>query len=157
MHVVPDRAGLAEVVSEVYRATDNLVLIEKFLPGREFCIAVAGRVVSRQGRLERHADPFTFAALERVLTADEQIFTSMDVRPITKERFQAVDPQDSNYLDRLRALACEVFLEFNLNSLVRLDLRADENGELFVLEANPKPDLKHPADGVTSLICGGLP
>src|SRR3712207_7210813 len=35
--------------------------------------------------------PFTFAALERVLTQEEKIFTSMDVRPITSDRFRAVD------------------------------------------------------------------
>jgi hypothetical protein len=48
-------------------------------------------------------------------------------------------------------------LEFNLESLVRLDLRADQDGKLYILEANPKPDLKRPSEGVTSLICAGLP
>jgi hypothetical protein len=57
----------------------------------------------------------------------------------------------------MRRLAREVFLEFNLESLVRLDLRADDDGKLYILEANPKPDLKRPSEGVTSLICAGLP
>jgi hypothetical protein len=56
-------------------------------------------------------------------------------------------------LAKLHALAREVFLEFNLGSVIRLDVRADEAGDLYILEANPKPDLKRPADGVTSLIC----
>ena len=34
---------------------------------------------------------------------------------------------------------------------------ADASGKLFVLEANPKPDLKKPAAGVTSFISAGLP
>jgi hypothetical protein len=38
-----------------------------------------------------------------------------------------------------------------------LDIRSDENGGLHILEANPKPDLKQPADGITSLISAGLP
>jgi hypothetical protein len=38
-----------------------------------------------------------------------------------------------------------------------MDLRADEDGKLYILEANPKPDLKRPSAGVTSLICAGLP
>src|SRR6185436_1327585 len=33
---------------------------------------------------------------------------------------------------------------------------SDEHGNLHVLEANPKPDLKQPAEGVTSLISAGL-
>ena len=44
-----------------------------------------------------------------------------------------------------------------METLVRLDVRADEDGNLFVLETNPKPDLKAPTeDGVTSLIAEGL-
>ena len=155
--VVESRAALAEAVEEVYRATENLVLIEKYLPGREFCIAVAGRVTARQGRLTRGREPFAFAALERILSPEEKIFTSMDMRPITKDRCQKVDRRrDSLHFDRMHRLACEVYLEFNLNSLVRLDVRTDEDGKLFILEANPKPDLTKPAESVTSLIAEGL-
>jgi D-alanine-D-alanine ligase len=160
LHVnfVKDRASLPGVVSEVYRATGNVVLIEQYLSGREFCIAVAGPVTSHGRKLVREREPFAFAALERVLAPDEAIFTSMDTRPITHERFRPVDAgRDSELLGTMRRLAREVFLEFNLESLVRMDLRADEDGKLYILEANPKPDLKRPSEGVTSLICAGLP
>jgi hypothetical protein len=60
-------------------------------------------------------------------------------------------------LGDLRRLAHETYLELNLGSLIRLDVRADASGKLHVLEANPKPDLKKPAAGVTSLIAAGLP
>jgi len=158
VHVVPDVAGLPDVVAEVYRACEDAVLIEQFLPGREFCVAVAGPIIAPGGRLVRGARPLTFAALERVLTSDERIFTSMDQRPITKDRMRAVDPhRDAKLLDEMRCLARDTYLEFNLCSIIRLDLRADANGKLFVLEANPKPDLKKPAAGVTSFISAGLP
>lgn len=158
VHVVDDVASLPGVVAEIYEATHNLVLIERFLPGREFCIAVAGAITARGGKLSRQAKPFSFAALERVLTDDEKIFTSMDVRPITADRFRPLDPiEDADLLRRMHELACEVFLEFNLNSIIRLDIRGDENGQLHILEANPKPDLKQPTQGVTSLISAGLP
>jgi D-alanine-D-alanine ligase len=155
--VVADRASLPAAVERIYRATENLVLVEKYLPGREFCIAVAGPVTARDRKLTRGAHPFAFAALERILAADEKIFTSMDVRPITDERFRVLDStRDAQVLEKLRQIAREVYLEFSLNSIVRIDLRCDEGGALHILEANPKPDLKHPAQGVTSLICGGL-
>jgi len=158
VHVVNDVASLPDAVDEVYAATENLVLIEKYLPGREFCIAVAGPVTSRGRRLVRGQQPFTFAALERVLDDDEHIFTSMDLRPITAERCRPYDSDaDGELLSRMRKIACEVFLEFNLGGLVRLDLRTDAAGELFILEANPKPDLKRPTKDVTSLIAEGLP
>ena len=157
VHVVPDVAGLPDAIAEVYRVTENAVLIEQFLPGREVCIAVAGPIIAPGGRLARGSGPSTFAALERVLTAGEQIFTSMDKRPITNDRLKPLDPIcDAKLLEDMRRLARDTYLEFNLCSLIRLDLRADENGDLFILEANPKPDLKKPAQGVTSLISAGL-
>ena len=157
VHVVDNLAGLPDAIAEVYCATGNLVLIEKYLPGREFCIAVAGPVTARQRRLTRGHTPFTFAAIERVLTTEEKIFTSMDVRPITTERCHSLNAQTDNaVLDQLHQIGREVFLEFNLGSLVRIDLRADDSGKLYILEANPKPDLKAPAAGVTSLIAAGL-
>ena len=157
VHVVEDRAGLPEAVAEVYAATENLVLIEKYLSGREFCIAVAGPVMARGRRLMRRGEPFSFAAVERVLSDDEKIFTSMDVRPITKDRCHRLDASRDPVLNSdLHRLARDVYLEFNLGSLIRIDLRTDENGELKILEANPKPDLKLPVGEVTSLIAEGL-
>ena len=131
VHVVPDVAGLPDAIAEVYRVTEDAVLIEQFLSGREFCIAVAGPIVAPGGRLVRGARPLTFAALERVLTTDERIFTSMD---------QASHHRRSNESDRsasamrscwsdLRRLAHETYLEFNLCSLIRLDVRADAEWE----------------------------
>jgi D-alanine-D-alanine ligase len=155
--VIDTRDELADAIARVYEATADEVLIEKYLPGREFCIAVAGSVTSRRGQLQQDRGPFAFAALERILSPGEKIFTSMDTRPITFDRCRSVDPQqDSRQLRRLRDLACEVFLEFNLHSLIRLDIRSDADGGLFILEANPKPDLKRPANGIISLISVGL-
>jgi D-alanine-D-alanine ligase len=158
VHVVDGVADLGDAVAEVYAATGNTVLVETFLPGREFCIAVCGPVTAHGGRLRRRPAPFAFAALERHLGPDEKIFTSMDVRPITQERFRRLDErEDSDVIAALRVLARDVFLEFNLHGLIRLDIRADEEGNLFVLEANPKPDLKAPSAKSTSLVCGDLP
>jgi D-alanine-D-alanine ligase len=158
VHVVEDTAALPDAIAKVHRATGNVVLVEKFLAGREVCIAVMGPLVSRGGRLVRRREPFTFAALERVLAPGERIFTSMDVRPITSERVRSLDDvREAKLVDRMRDLARDVYREFNLSSLVRLDLRADEKGDLHILEANPKPDLKKPQDGVTNLISAGLP
>jgi D-alanine-D-alanine ligase len=158
VHIVPDVAGLPDAIAEVYHATENAVLIEQFLSGREFCIAVAGPIFAPGGILVRGERPLAFAAIERVLTADERIFTSMDKRPITQDRLQLLDAsREAKLLEDLRRLAHETYLEFNLGSLIRLDLRADEHGKLYVLEANPKPDLKKPGAGVTSLVSAGLP
>lgn len=156
VHVVPDRANLPEVIEEIYGVTGDLVLIERFLQGREFCISVAGRITSHRGQVFRNREPFAFGALERILAPGELIFTSMDSRPITGNRFKEVSPLEGPLWSEMHRIARDVFLEFNLGSLIRLDLRADETGKLHILEANPKPDLKYPAAGVTSLVSAGL-
>jgi D-alanine-D-alanine ligase len=160
LHVtyVETRAGLAAAVETVYGITRNHVLIERYLGGREFCVAIAGPIVCRAGIVERLPGPFVFSALERVLDSGEKIFTSMDVKPITGDRAFALDRHKEPVLfARLEALSRRVFQELGVETLVRLDVRADASGELFVLEANPKPDLKMPAPNVTSLVCMGLP
>ena len=157
VHVVDDVGDLPEAVDEVFNATDNLVLIETYLPGREFCVSVCGSVVARKGRLTRRSIPFVFSKLERMFEPDERIFTSMDVRPIRPGRFRRPDPvNDAAVISQLGVLARDIFLEFNLSSLIRLDVRAAADGRLMVLEANVKPDLTRPTNDATSLVCAGL-
>lgn len=157
VHVVDDVGDLPEAVDEVFNATDNLVLIETYLPGREFCVSVCGPVTARQRRFTRRSIPFVFSKLERMFEPDERIFTSMDVRPIRPGRFRRPDPiADAAIISQLGVLARDIFLEFNLSSLIRLDVRAAADGRLMVLEANVKPDLTRPTGDATSLVCAGL-
>ena len=156
VHVVPDVSDLSEAVAGVYRHCGNLVLIEKYLSGREFCISVAGKITAHKGVIRQGEKPFAFGALERLFCEDELIFTSMDTRPITTARFKPIERSEAALWSDIHELGRQVFLEFNLGSIIRIDLRADETGKLHILEANPKPDLKFPAHGVTSLVHAGL-
>ena len=157
VNLVDDLSALSKTVDELCRATENHVLIESFLPGREFCVAVCGPVIYRNNILQRRDRPFTFAAIERRLEANEEIFESMDIRPITSNRVNILDPDvDAEVIQRLEELAKEVFQEMNLETLIRLDVRMDADDNMFVLEGNPKPDLKAPTPEKTSLICASL-
>jgi D-alanine-D-alanine ligase len=159
LHVVhvARRADLVGVVLDIFEQSRNRVLIEAYLPGREYCAAVSGSLVRRKGLLQQTGAPFVFGCIERRLDPGEKIFTSMDERPITAARLRPLDANaDHETLVQLESLAQRVYRELPLQTLVRLDVRADEHGRLHVLEANPKPDLKAPQDGVTSIIAEGL-
>ena len=157
VHFVERVEGLAQIVEKVFEATENHVLIEKFLGGSEYCIAVSGAVTAHGGQLRRHNSAYAFAAVERVLGDDEKFFTSMDVRGITKDRVRPLDSAtDSVAISQLESLAQEIYGELGLESLVRLDVRCDLDGTMYALEANPKPDLKMPTESQTSIICEGL-
>jgi D-alanine-D-alanine ligase len=157
VHYVEHPRDVALKAHEVAETTRNHVLIEKFLAGNEYCIAVSGPLIARGGELERLDAPFSFAAIERLLSKDEHVFTSMDVRPITQQRMRLLSADTDNGISTaLSRLAGNLYTAFPLQTLVRLDVRADKDGHLFILEANPKPDLKKPEAAATSLICAGL-
>lgn len=156
IHVYPvfDRADLKAVVSKVKNATNNIVMIEPFLPGREFVVAVAGEYIFKNGELTQSTTPLAFSITERILEADEPIFTSMDVKPITQDRLVAVN--EPVLRAQLADIGQKIYRQLGLQTLVRVDLRMDEVGNLYVLETNPKPDLKRPEGSKVSLVCHDL-
>ena len=79
----------------------------------------------------------------------------MDKRAITSERIRSLD-DELELKQNLAEIAQKIYQNLDLNTLIRVDLRADQNGTLQVLEANPKPDLKRPNSSVTSLVAHGL-
>ena len=156
VHFVDKIEGLSQAISEVHRATHNTALIEKYLPGREFCVAVCGYVNYAKSSFHKHTKPFAFSTIERVLEPEERIFTSMDQKAITADRGRLIGSEEPELKQELIELARKIYWEFSLKSLVRIDVRSDADGSLYVLEANPKPDLKHPGQNVTSLVALGL-
>lgn len=67
-----------------------------------------------------------------------QVFTSMDVKAITSDRVRAMSLEgEAELVGRLQALGTAVYSSLNLTSLVRLDIRADEDGELYILVSGP--------------------
>lgn len=144
-----------EVAQMVFNATNNAVLIETYLPGREFCVAVCGGVTHMNATFSKTTRPFAMSPVERHFEPGEAIFTSMDRKAITTERASLLDSSEWNLKQELRDLAEKIYWDLNLQSLIRIDIRADADGALYILEANPKPDLKKPNSDVTSLVMIG--
>lgn len=153
--VIDSAETLAAAADDLARRTRNTVLIETFLGGREFCVAVCGGTLHSGGALVHSGRPFAFATVERLLEPGESIFTSMDTRAITTDRVRAVTPDEPEHA-ALSGIARAIYAKFALSSLIRVDVRADEHGELHVLEANPKPDLARGNGAATSLVTAHL-
>ena len=149
--------ALPEAVDLVHDITQNLVVVEKYLSGSEYCVSISGPITCVDGVFVKKQSPFAFSVLERILDKDELIFTSMDKKPITDTRARLCGSEaDQRTNHAICLIAQEIYTKFFLETLVRVDLRADEHGQIYVLEANPKPDLKKPTTKVTSLTCLGL-
>ncbi len=150
-------SGLQAAVDAVYHKTHSTILIEEYLPGREFCVAVGAPLLRRQGDLVRTDRPTCFSHIERVLRPDERIFTSQDIVPINEARVRLlVHPHDEPTIRELTRIGELIYQELHLNFLIRVDIREDADGQLRVLEVNPKPDLAYSSSGHTSLLALGL-
>lgn len=157
IEIIDNSRDLPDAIRSIVEKTHNAVIVEEFLGGREYTVAVAGPILHRSNHLTRTDKPSVFSQIERRLENDEQFFTSMDAKPITRDRMQLLDPKkDATVISRLNDLARNIYTGFALETLVRVDVRADEKGNLFVLEANPKPDLKKPTATGLSFVCSGL-
>ena len=155
--VVVDRLDdLPDAMRHIHAVTQHHVLVEAFLPGAEYAVAVCGGVRAQAGRLTISQEATIFSPVERLLAPGERIFTSMDVAPITHRRLSLLG-QDDPVRAELTGLARAVYGGINLATLVRLDVRAGADGVCRVLEANPKPDLKAADGDVTNIVSLGLP
>ena len=157
VYFVDSKKEVKHAVEKVWNETNYLCLVEEYLPGREFAISIMGSRVRQDGEFVIHDGPFAFSAVQRVFEPHEKIFTSMDEKPITDDRIRLLDlSRESGLIREMEHLARQVFAWFTLSSLVRLDLRESGDGELHLLEANPKPDLKRPSEHSASITCRGL-
>ncbi len=155
VEVADTRADLPRVAAAVAAASGTLAMIEPYLAGTEYCVAVTGPVVCRRGVVEIGDAPFAFSPIERRLDPGERIAPSMDRKPVTPASYRLLDGADPARAELLE-IGRRVYAGMRLDSVVRLDLRRDSAGRLMILEANPKPDLKRPSETVTSLVCAGL-
>ena len=152
-----DFNDLKEKCSQVFKESNNMVMVETFLSGKEYCVAVSGRILYQEGKFIDKKEPFVFSEVERVLEPQEKVFTSMDTKTITADRTRLVDYFKENKIKQdLSNIASKIYKGLNLSTLIRVDIRADSKGVLHVLEANPKPDLKMPEDDIVSLVSIGF-
>ena len=147
---------LSAAVAEVYLATKNVVLVERFLPGREFSISVCGPVISRGGELVVSTNPFTFSVLECVHEPDQPFFVQDDAQKLNGTLYPVNVSGEPELYAGLTALAQRIFLDFNLQTLARITVRADADGHLHVLKMDPMPDIGVLGSEAENRVCAGL-
>jgi D-alanine-D-alanine ligase len=146
---VLDRASLVKVSRELVAKYDQPVIVEPYLPGREWTTAIRGQgtaaeaigtmeVVLLEGRAESHA--YTYLNKEE-----------------SEERcvFPMAEGDDAR---RCAEVALAAWRALGCRDAGRVDLREDAQGRLMVMEANPLPGM-HPEHSDLPMICtaSGLP
>jgi D-alanine-D-alanine ligase len=142
--VVSSAEGMVEGVARLRTSHGPEVLVETFLPGREFnvgvldlktpqALPVAEVVYAPRAKVW---PILTYAAKWERGSADDlasPILCPAEVAPALE--------------DRLRALAVEAFRVTGCRDYARIDFRLDEEGNPMILEINPNPDIG-PAAGL---------
>ncbi len=122
--VVNDSESLVTLVTELLEKYNQPVLIEEYLPGREFTVGVTG-----SGK-----DVKVIGGME-VICKDNLPY-SVEV----KENYQDIVKYlliDDKYRDECNAVALASWRALNIVDGCRVDMKADRNGRICFIEANP--------------------
>ncbi len=122
--VVHDSASLLALVTELLEKYNQPVLIEEYLPGREFTVGVTGS----------GTDVNVIGGME-VICKDNLPY-SVEV----KENYQDIVKYlliDESCREECNAVALASWRALNVIDACRVDMKADRNGRICFIEANP--------------------
>jgi D-alanine-D-alanine ligase len=131
--VVQDESELRSVARRVIEKYGHEALVERFLPGREFTVALLGE----QGELALPPMEIVFTSNRgpQVYTFEHKLQFHEAIRYEVPARVEAALQGELLRVARasFRALGCR--------DVARIDLRLDERGEVNFIECNPLPGL----------------
>ncbi len=146
-----------ELVDRVLRVHEDLntdALVEEFVEGREFYVGVIGN-----RRLQ------TFPVWELLFNnlpehipniATARVKWDLDYQKELGVMTQAVTDLPNATLSRIARLCKRIYRALYLSGYARIDLRVTASGEVYVLEANPNPDLSYGEDFAESASTMGI-
>ncbi len=129
-------------------------IAEEYIKGREIYVGVIGNV-----RL--HALPVRELILDDLPEGAPRIATARVKFDVAYQRKHGITSRlaenlPEGHVERIRRLAHRIYRALDLSGYARIDLRMREDGALFVLEANPNPDLSRDEDFALSAADAGI-
>jgi len=146
--IVRDRNRLPDVCGRLIHAYRQPVLVEPFLSGREFTVAIlgTGREAEALGSVEVNllsgAEPGVYS-----YTNKEHCEALVEYRPVR--------PQEDLMVAEAEALALKAWQVLGCRDGGRVDIRCDGNGSALFMEVNPLAGI-HPEHSDLPIICNHL-
>ena len=152
--IVKDDAELIERVEFVHRTVNTDALAEEYIEGRELNIAILGnqRLVSFPvwellfNNLPKGTAPIQTSRLKWNVDYQNKL-------GVSSERAEGLTESQTAAIART---ARRVYRALEMSGYGRIDLRMDEGGQVWVLEANPNPDLSYKEDLANAAEAYGL-
>ena len=156
--VVHDLRELFTRIDELQSEFQQPVLVEQFVEGREFYVAVLGNVNARAlPVIELDFSGFP-AGVPRIASwaakwGDDGAGSGEEYAGT-----RSVFPSDvaPDLLDRMQQVAVDAFHALRLRDYARIDLRVTDAGEIFVIEVNPNCYLERESEFARAAAAGGL-
>lgn len=144
--IVRSRRTLPPACSALIAAYRQPVLVERFLPGREFTTAVIG--TGPQAEVLGTMEVLLLAA------AEQQVY-SYHNKENSEElvRYRLLRPEEDPLVAEVEAIALNAWRVLGCRDAGRLDLRCDRRGRPQFMEVNPLAGL-HPEHSDLPIICG---
>ena len=123
--VVKDIKDFDKAVKTAY-TYDTEVMLEQFIPGREFTVGVLdGQALAAGEIIPKMSEIFDYKS-KYMPGGSEEIFPA---------------PVDKELSDRMRRIALDAAKAAKIDSYCRVDFRLDKDGNLYVLEINTLPGM----------------
>jgi D-alanine-D-alanine ligase len=153
--VVDDEAKLAERVTFIHESIGTDAIVEQYIDGRELYCGVLGN----QRLQVLPVWEMTFAKLpegQRAIATERVKWNAKYQERVGVETAAAKD-LPPGAVERVQHISRRVYQTLNLSGYARIDLRLDKEGRVFVLEANPNPQIARGEDFAMSAAEAGLP
>jgi D-alanine-D-alanine ligase len=130
LKVVYNEADLKEAVHFIVVEFTQQALVEQFIRGREFCVGLIG-----------NSPVESFPVLEIDLEGDPDAIQTVDDK-LKKPKKKICPAKISDALaEKMQKISIEAFKSLNLRDFARVDIRLDENENIYLLEINSMASL----------------
>jgi len=151
--VVEDEEQLARRVQFIHESLGTAAIVEQFIDGRELYVGVLGN--ERLDVLPVWEMSFAQMPENRWRIATERVKWNTQYQKKNGIMTNAAK-LDAAAVDHIQRIATRAYRALDLNGYARIDLRMDEEGRPYVLEANPNPNLAYGEDFAESAEVNGV-
>jgi D-alanine-D-alanine ligase len=151
--VVEDEDQLARRVQFIHDTLGTAAIVERFIDGRELYVGVLGN--ERLDVLPVWEMSFAQMPENRWRIATERVKWNTQYQKKNGIMTNAAK-LDAEVADQIQRIAKRAYRALDLNGYARIDLRMDEQGRAYVLEANPNPNLAYGEDFAESAEVNGV-
>ncbi|MCF8224995.1 MAG: ATP-grasp domain-containing protein [Bacteroidales bacterium] len=130
LRVVNNPADLRDAVEFIVNEFDQQALVEQFIRGREFAIGLLG-----------NSPIESFPVLEIDLDGDPDAIQTVDHKKLNPRQKICPAQISENLAAEMQRLSIEAFKAINLRDFARVDIRLDENDNIYLLEINSMASL----------------